>query len=281
MYSQQEVNSLLNAAIPDVLSSSVLIVAAKRPRFGPFATGVLFQVADVCFVITAAHAIRDAYKASVTIGMECDGNSFFVFHRDFSLLDVASFKDFDDTIDIALYQLSDGEIDRLTSKRFLRQSDVGNVSDNGICTVFGYPGVLTNSPTEGDRLEPRGLTLTVPVYTGSTASLLTFDLRYSFLLDPNWRSSGVDGQDLQMSDLSARALNTSRDYKGMSGGPVWMIATSGTNPISWHRDLPKLVGLQIGVYPESGLLRVTRWSTVLGFIKMVHPELAPSIDLVF
>jgi len=279
MYSQEQVNKLLQAATPDVLSSSVLIVGAKKSSWGAMGSGVLFQIADYHFVVTAAHTIRCAYSNSITLGMSCDDNRFLVFRSDFDVSDLASFFNFDDILDIAIYKLNSEEIGRLKSSRFLRQSDVANVLENGICTVFGYPSALADKPRNNEPLNVKGLTFTVPIYTGTTDGFDNFDNKYSFLLDASWSSSGVDGRSLQMSDLSDRAANTLRDLKGLSGGPVWMVGTSGTNPATWGRDLPKLVGLQVGVYPERDLVRATRWSVVLGFLKRRYPELSQALEL--
>jgi hypothetical protein len=42
--------------------STVAIVVANKPAVHLFGTGILFQIGDARFIITAAHVIREAHK---------------------------------------------------------------------------------------------------------------------------------------------------------------------------------------------------------------------------
>jgi hypothetical protein len=282
MFSQAEVNKLLLDAWPERLEKScVLMVGAKAPRFGTIGSGVLFQIAEAFFLVTAAHVFRNAHLNGLTIGITSDNNRFLVLSGEWYSISLESFEAFEDSVDIAVYRFSQSELAKLNESDFLRMSNVGNPRSNGIYTVVGFPGVLAGVVDGApDTLLNRALALTIPAHDGPLPALHNFNPKYSIVLDANSAfSTSKEGDQALMSNLSANAQDTLKDLKGMSGGPVWIIATSGTNPASWKRDFPKLIGVQIGIFPESDLLRVTKWECVIKFIRLGWPELSSAIDI--
>jgi hypothetical protein len=282
MFSQAEVNKLLLDAWPDQLEKScVMVVGAKAPRFGLVGSGVLFQVADAHFLVTAAHVFRRAHLSGFTTGISCDNNRFLALCGQWHAVSLESFEAFEDSVDIAIYRFNSGETARLREYKFLRMNDVGNTRTNGIYTVLGFPGVLAGLVDgASDTSHRRALALTIPAHEGPLPHLHNFNPGHSFVLNANSGfSTGNEGKPILMSDFSNNAQNTLNDMKGMSGGPVWLIATSGTNPATWSRDLPKLVGVQIGVFPENDLLRGTKWECVIDLIRTCWPELSMALDI--
>jgi hypothetical protein len=283
MFTQKEVNQLILNAWPDRLEAScALIVGAKSPRFGVLGSGVFFQVADVHFLVTAAHIFREAHLNGLTIGLGCDSNSFLALSDQWLSHSLESFEAFEDSIDIAIYRFTQKELEKLTEAAFLRMSDISSAHPRGIFTVAGYPGSLNRGPRDANATLPvKALALTLPAYEGPPVDLHNFSSADSILLTANSTiSTGPDGAPLQMSDISSYAEGTLRDFRGMSGGPVWLVGTSGTNPATWSRDMPRVVGVQIGVFVGQDLLRVTRWTRVIDLMRLGCPELTSALDIV-
>lgn len=278
---QASANSRIGAHVPKhAWDATVAIVVARRPAVYLLGTGSLFQIADRSFVVTAAHVIKLAHEHDKTIGISGD-NSFISVHGDWTS-SVSSSED--DPLDVAVYPLPQGAVQRLSRFRFLRIDDVSfdEQSKAGVFTLFGHPAIWSSpSQEEGEALRLRGLEYTAIAYQGSVKTLIGYDPRYHLLLDAQAQEVTWDnGTRAAFIDQGGKTATFPRDLKGISGCPVWRIVDLNVPPENWQKLAPKVVGVQTGIYQESQVIRVTRWAAVTTLINAAFPELRPAINLI-
>jgi hypothetical protein len=278
---QASANASIRAHIPKyVWDGTVAIVVARRPAIYLLGTGSLFQIADRFFVVTAAHVIKEAHLYDRTIGIS--GDSSFISVSGDWICSVSNSED--DVFDIAVCSLPPDAVQRLSHFRFFRIDDVSfdEYSKTRVFTLFGHPSIWsTPSKKEGDLLQLKRFEYTAIAYQGSVKDLTNYDPRYHLLLDANSEEiTWDDGTKAEFTDREGKNRTFPRELQGISGCPVWRTVDLGEARENGSMLVPKLVGVETGIYQPSQVIRVTRWAAVMTLINAAFPELRPAINLI-
>ena len=113
----------------------------NRPAIHLLGTGVLFQIADCPFVVTAGHVFRTASKYEKTVGLGDTGHETLIpFVTGTFMTSVPPDGSQSDPHDVAVYPIPPEMAEKLCAKRFLRISDVSfdDPGPNAVFSLFGY-----------------------------------------------------------------------------------------------------------------------------------------------
>jgi len=275
----------MSACVPDLtITSTIAIVGAKAPVVRQIGSGTLVAVADLRFVLTAAHVVREAARHDLTLGISGGQNGYFTAVGGNWIMSAASSPDaVDDKYDVALYQLNDYQSNRLTGVEFVRIADASFVSDlsNGYFVVTGFPG-MWSTVLDGseDAMKSKLFQYGTYAFSGSVSALAGYDGAHHFLLEA--RPSEVldhTGKPTTFRTRSGFTAQMPGDLLGISGCSVWMIGDLSTPVATWARNSSRIVGIETGVFPGRGAIKATRWKAVTTLLYNAFPGLRPTIEI--
>lgn len=270
--------------IPDlIVKSTVAIVGARAPAVTQIGSGTLIAVADMRFIVTAAHVIREAQRRQYTIGVAGVGSDSLTALTGQCILSVNSEGSNKDTQDIAIYELDERQTSRLTGVEFLLLGDVSfefNL-DECLLVVTGFPGIWSTQSTKVDEvIKSKILQYGTYTFSGSTAALDGYDPQHHFLMQAT-PTQLLDhaGSPTSFRTRTGYPASFAQDLGGISGCSVWRIGRLSTPTEHWSQSSCKLVGVETGVFPSRGAIKATRWKAVASMLYHIYPKLRPVIDL--
>lgn len=279
---QRSINSTIAPLIPSYAwQSTVALVVADPPAVRLLATATLFQLADVRFVVTAAHAVRRASAAGKTVGISGGENGHFMALPG-QWMCSGDGRDLD-LHDVAVLRMPDNLAQRLEDVSCLRLSEVSldEPDPRGVYALLGYPGVWT-SPSVGDGvpLTVRPLEITTYAFDGDRSTISDYNPRLHILLGLGQEDlTGPDGTPLQFVDRMRQPVGLPLGIKGMSGCSVWYIGNLDTPIETWGVRPARLEGVQTTAYRFHQAVRATRWISVTTLINEAFPDLRPVLRL--
>jgi hypothetical protein len=282
---QKEVNERISRHVPSrAWESTVAIVIATPPLVRLLGTGVLFQIADCPFVVTAGHVFRTATQYQKTVGLGDTGDDSLVpLVGGTCVSSVPPDGLENDPHDVAVYRLPPDEAAKLHRKRYLRIGDV-SFADPGpkaIYSLFGYPGAWTEpSRSADDRFIAKPFEFTTYAYDGDTSTMIGYQARLHLLLSAGTEyATWPDGSPADFRDRLGQRIQFPRGLKGISGASVWHVGDLAVPIEKWNQQPPRVVGLDTGVYHASGAITASRWIVVTTLIHSAFPDLRRSIEL--
>ncbi len=273
------------SCVPDItIKSTVAIVGAKALGISQIGTGTLLAVADMRFVVTAAHVIGQAQERELTLGISGGSSGLFTALTGQCLLTGSSKRnEGDDKHDVAIYLLDERQTRRLIGVEYVRIADVSFKPDlsNGLFVVTGFPGIWSTHLT-GDEEVMKSKLLQYGTYsfTGSTSALAGYDPQHHFLMQAT-PSQLLDhtGSPTSFRTRSGYPAQMSTDLGGISGCSVWLVGNMTVPATQWGKSECKLVGVETGVFQSRGAIKATRWNAVASLLYNAFPSLRPSIEL--
>ena len=117
-------------------------------------------------------------------------------------------------------------------------------------------------------------------FSGSTAALDEYDSANHFLLTAT-SSEMLDtvGMPVTFRTRQGFAAQMPADLRGVSGCSVWMIGDLTQPVVSWDKRASRIVGIETGVFPSRGAIKVTRWNAVTTLLYNAFPSLRPAIEM--
>lgn len=256
------------------VESTVPLFVSNEKTTGVIGSGVLFQIAEHHFLITAAH-VTDAIKKAMSHGYllytaagqpqreSIQFNRFPIL----STLEQGLGRE-DDPYDISVITLP-AEVVRalLPGRRFLHLPEIDVLDGRragSLYVVFGYPSgtcahdrefnaISTEPLLYGTRVSQRELEDLNPPRNPKTDYLLDFSQEFGVRLD------GQDGGP--------------PDPKGISGCGIWRVIDSHENADRWSPDQVRLVGIEHSWSRRKHYVRGTTIGIALTMILRQYPEL--------
>lgn len=272
------------ASVPvAVADSTVIIVGANAPIVRHLGSGTLFRVADMSFVVTAAHVLHSAYANGATVGISGGDSNFITTDGSWILSNGVDGDNGADPLDVAVYPLREDQIARMGNRKFLRLNDVSFSSDlsHGYFLISGFPQIWSGECNDTiDTMKARLLQFSTFAYTGSTAALDRYNERYHLLLDAKPEEIlNESGDEVQFKTRTGASAKIPNDLHGVSGCSVWHIGDLRISVDQWRANGAKLVAVQTGVYPGRALIKATRWIAASTLLYSAFPELRSAIKL--
>jgi hypothetical protein len=282
---QRRLNEIATSQIPSLAwECTVPIVIAHDGVLRHFGTGTLFRTADHCFLVTAGHVIKQACENRKTLGIGGSHDGHFVALRGDALVtSEGQYGTSADPLDIGLYRLSQGEVTRLSQKRFLIFNDIefDPQSATAVYTIFGFPAVWSSpSRSVEEKVTYKALQYTTYRYDRETSRLDEYQERLHLLLDGQFdEATNEDASPAEFNDHAGRPVAFPRGLSGISGCSVWCIGDLNTPLDQWGAVRTRLVGVQTGVYHAQRAIKATRWIAVSTLIYQAFPDLRPSMAM--
>ncbi len=252
--------------VPLVQRHTISIIAYYNGEPRQHATGTLVQFSDYFFIVTAAHAIRDFAKAKCLypdIRLYIDnGDGGMPIPLDGTYLAISSARDpkspnyhfQEDILDVGIWEIDRFTVDALTKKSFLNRTSISITEDltRGVYFLAGFPCVWATKDAANQAMNFRILRY-IAHPCDETGSLPNFDKQYHMAL---WLK-----QDSPMPN----------DFRGISGCSIWKLTDFPND--KWKVDDARIVAVQTCVYPDSGILRGTKWEYVIHVIVHKHSDI--------
>jgi len=265
-------------------TSTVALVDSRSEVIRQRGSGTLIAVADQTFVLTAAHVVRHAKAAGATLGVSSYGSKRFVAVAGKWIMSSGGSQESEaDPNDVAVYELSNDQRERLTGCEFVRIADVSFLRDisNGYFVVIGFPGIWS-TVLDGTEMTMKSRLLQYGTYafSGNVVALAGYDERRHFLLQatPSLLFD-QNGEQTEFRTRSGFAAKVPDDLGGISGCSVWLIGDVSTSADTWAAQRSRLIGIETGVYNLRGAIKATRWNAVISLLYKAYPHLRASLDL--
>ncbi len=212
-------------AVPWIEQRTVVVGEYCGGDPAPNFTGVLLQVADRHFVITAAHCLKGWGKSR-----------FWILLPEGDVIDLTTVQaetPTDRSMDFALLPLTDEMVTKLSGFRsFVRLSEVdvlGDLPRPGIHAVLGYP------LQQRERLEGGWISKAI-FYPTALTTIEDQDPNTTIALFRDVEHTDENGERSPLPEL-----------KGISGCGIWRLHTKGDDPPTWTVDRIRLVGIEHSV----------------------------------
>lgn len=280
---QRAINEQVTRHVPQAWSSVVAIVMEHGSELWQIGTGTLFQIADVGFVVSAAHVVRSAIERRKVLGFSAPKGfvpaaSNWIVSAEYQNAGLDP-----DPFDVAIYRIPATSMERLGEKTFLQIRDVSfaDPKPGAVYTLFGFPGLWSEvSGRDDELLIVKPLEFTTYAYTGPVDELLNYKPKYHILLDASVDDvTGPDGLPTAFADKEGRNVEFPRGLHGISGCCVWRIGNLHTPIHRWSEEPAAVVAVETGVYQKFHVIRATRWVAVTTAIYKAFADLRPAIDL--
>ncbi len=256
--------------LPWADSHTLPIWAAKPGVVCLAGSGTLFRVADVSFLVTAAHVYTDAEDGGWTLLVTDDSDGAPEVRLTGGAVWVQPLP-----LDVAVWELSPAVVNSLTGRAFLSVHDTDRRrrrTGPGLYALYGYPGELCDlSSRVGARViaEHRPLSYITSPYSGQVHHHGSYDPNFHFCLRLSTSNSGLLGQQ---SDMPSKLY-------GISGCSLWQVYAEGMSVNLWSFRQSVVVAVQTHVNYDLGYIRGTRWWVIERIIRDNWPELAPALSL--
>jgi hypothetical protein len=241
-------------------------------------SGVLLQILEKHFIITAAHTF-DKLKAAGNLPLfiisGIVGDNLIPLNgitlRSSKTSDPISRHD--DPFDICVCELpSEIAIRVKKGKRFLHLNEVDpfdRLEPRSWYMVFGCPTVWNPSDDGGRRVFSTACSLNTFVYCGERGKLPNVETDVEILMDFNQETCVPDNEgDPGLPDPN-----------GMSGCGIWRLVEAATETTRWKPDDIRLVGIEHTWNKEFHVLRGTRIRFALQLIRLNHTDLWSAFEL--
>ncbi len=248
--------------------ATVAITMTLRGSPHLIGTGLLVDINDHSFVVTAAHVVKGSQKYEGEFGFVDMNGNFVALDDDWKCSPLRNYGTACDPIDVAVHQIDPYRRDQLNHAMFLNLEDMDLTPCTSVQTfyLYGFPfSLMERDETKAGKLLLRPLTISFSVYSGSTYLIGDYEEQLHLLLDARQldvQDTIVEGSDLEFKRTIFCSLL--RSIEGISGSGVW------------SEDVEKgekIVALQTGVYHRQHIIKATRWIMVMRLLYDFFPDI--------
>jgi hypothetical protein len=227
----------------------------------PHGTGVLLEIGDTMFILTAAHVLDVGVDEVLLIWPGRSREHVVLNSMERNLSKEKN------NVDLGIVRLSGYARTRILQEREaarLSEIEIGATTYNSMHAIFGYPMELSESDgVLGDRVSSAVLYPTVPHPSGFGVSSEDMSIVLQFDFDCVDRD-GVSGR---------------MPYPGgISGCGIWRLSSEFSVTSNWKPENIKLVGIAHSLIGESAL-KGTRIKHAMAGIARMYPEFRRRIEL--
>lgn len=240
-------------------------------------TGVLLQIADKHFVLTAAHVLDLRHRHNLPLGISngVGGHSLIPFQQipiTASAIPESGDRN-DDCFDIGVGELPQSIVEELRlGKQFLHLRDIDPYDKQERTSwyfLLGFPSAANPTNVQARVVSYHGFAYGCQLYSGDRGELPRFNRDVEIALDfGHLRKKDEDGNPIE-----------APPPRGLSGCGIWRLAEPGVSIASWNSGEKRLVGIQHTWNKDLQVLRGTRINYVFRLIRRKYPELLPAFRL--
>ncbi|MBW1731735.1 MAG: hypothetical protein JRH08_12630 [Deltaproteobacteria bacterium] len=255
----------------EAYTSTVAIGVRCKDTFHPLGTGTLFQADTGPVCVTAAHVVKQAQLGPGELCIRAKGSQLFAIQNNEIGEDDSHILLAPEPLDVAVIPLPRIVVDVLGKRALLHSSHVtaDKGPSKGVYCLLGYPEHASgNSISIEDQTESVPLHFITYGYGGTTQGLGSYHQRFHLLLA--WSPPHTRGRSKihkEAASISQEVfVNFPEGLSGMSGCSVWKLASHRDCPDTASMGSQRIVALQTGLYPESRIVKATKWTVVLALL---------------
>jgi hypothetical protein len=247
---------VFRAAEDSIEHCTVPVVVEDGTRFIDYRTGVLVQIADMHFLVTAAHWLRELQAAENRIALVMPQKEL----KPIILMDEMIWSTKDDREDLSVTHLTPPVVNYLKGHyRYVRLSEMMSRDDReqegGFYLLFGFPFTMMQPDETGIKRLQSWKYLTYS-WRGSLEYVARFHPELNQVLKYERNSFSLEGEQVHP--------------PGMSGCGIWFIGNPYTHPLFDENDF-KLVGILTAWDEEQEYAKGTWINNVLLIIWKYYP----------
>lgn len=261
----------------DIKSCTIPFYVMQNGGPVQYGSGVLLEIADKHFVLTAAHVmdICQKHESPTYVSSGNVGDSLIQF-EDFqsylsSMPEGGSRED--DPFDISVSEIPEVLAQNLLgSRRFVRLADIDprdKQRKGGWYFVFGYPSIQTVVNMDAAHVNSTGLAYGTVLYGDDRGDLRNDDRRVQIVIDFLKQGNTDDNQNLVIVPRP----------NGISGCGIWRLAHGGASVKLWKPEDKRLVGIEHTWNKDKQVLRGTRIEYALQINYRHYPSLRRAMHL--
>jgi hypothetical protein len=243
------------------------------------ASGVLLQIADRHFLVSAGHTFdaRRMLYLPLWVTSGVIGSKLLPLGqvRIRSSDTKVPYDRTDEPFDIAVCELSGETGEQIAvNKKFLRLADVDpwdRQEPRSWYMVFGYPSVLSPQDEVTKSIDAKAVALATFIYCDERGPLDSYDKEVGIALDFDAATMKDDDGNPAIAPHPG----------GMSGCGIWRLAEAGTEIGFWKLDDVKLVAIEHTLKTSQKVLAGTRIGYALQMIYRNHADLRPVMEMHF
>ncbi len=269
-----------NEAGPICERATVAIYGLQNDRIIKNRTGVLFRIADVTFVLTASHELKEMVDGKIPILVSWDGRKSPIplIDAQFLTTEWESRVGHKDVVrDVAAIRLSDSCAKEIIaggqSPLTLRDVCVEQDRSPAFFMMHGLPNAWFRVGLKGPTCQPLRYVAGIWPKDHSKAATIGYDPKVHLLLDLKRESFAPSlGRKVKLPGHSG--------IVGVSGCGIWRLC--GEQQLtSWNADQCKLVAIQHRFYEEPGYIHTTWIQHALERIFLEYPELKKATSIMY
>jgi hypothetical protein len=256
--------------IPRIEKAAVAFYGVQDEQVKRDRTGVLYRIADLHFILTASHGLRQIVQNKIPLFIDCADRR----ELPIPITDAVFHSTEQDGRDVAAIKLSNEVVQRLRPhKEFLTHADVmlNTEQSRALYLLFGYPALWSGFVSE-TAVRSYGLAYTCLRYDGERDPYEFFDEAVHIAL-------GFDQEAMSMADQTTQQLP---QLEGISGCGIWRMAELTKEGVQcWRPEDVCLVALQHRWFPERKYIQGTWIGYALALIQDNYPRVSAAMELVY
>lgn len=275
-------NRASQQAIEHLTTCTVPFIAEQEGKFWGVGSGVLFEIGERPFILTASHVftkLQEVQRAHLPIFMSTakPGVPFVRLDQVAGYYSINP-KDSghpEDPLDVAMMILSRQAADALRGRmHFLHMPELDlddGLGREGQYLTFGYPHSLLNQRDEERRVVYSPLHLISRVYAGGRGALPNHHPEVEVV---------VDFLPDAAKDSEGRPVALPAPH-GASGCGIWRIVRADDDYERWHPSMLRLVGIEHTWNRQAHVLRGTRIRYVIAEMARRYEDIRPILELAY
>jgi len=269
-------------AVPVFDRATVGFYGVQDNRIVKDRTGVLLRIADVLFILTASHDLREIVQSDIPLYVSWNERTDLpipLHDARFHTTECDSRLGERDVVrDIAFVKMSNSTAKEILAAGrtpiSLRDINMSQDSSPAVFFMFGFPQAWFRVERSGPKCLP--LVYGCGIYPGEhwAGSHIAYDPKVHLLLSFRREAIGpIDGQ--------AHTLPGYEGIKGVSGCGIWRVTDLHSSVSRWRPDQCKLVAIQHRYYEHPGYIHTTWIQYAISRIFDDYPELKSAATIVY
>jgi hypothetical protein len=236
----------------------------------PWATGVLFRIADKRFVITAAHVLHDIGEACLFAQESSVApRAIFLRHCTYSV---------ESKFDVLAWRLDDDDVASLGDASFLNSYhfDCPIRRCEETFFAFGFPTRWVEPDPEPRKLNLTPLAYVTQPFQGRTTGFVGNPLFEDYSSDIHLL---LNSSHTKSRGLQGNRFSLPEKFFGMSGCALWNVNPRGIDWAQWTPEHAKIAAIQTGALRQHNIIKGTRIGVIGALLSHRYPELRPALQV--
>jgi hypothetical protein len=256
--------------MPLVRQYSVSLAAISHDKVLHNRTGVLYQIGDYYFVITASHNLHEIAKHGVPLFFTDTQFKDGPIHFEKAVMMGTE----EEVLDVAVIELDQRTATEISKyKKFLRHNQItmGGAKPCSPYLLYGFPSDWAMRFIAPKLIQSKGLAFVTFLHKGELAEESNYDHNYHMVMSFSRKAPNLDSQEQEY----LPKLN------GASGCGIWKIGRAAYTNSSYTENDVSLVGIEHRYSDKHNYCLATRIEYALKLITDNYPDTIKMMDVAY